>query len=268
MRRLALIAAAWMVGAAPALSHEFWISPERYEIAPGEALEAHLRVGQDFKGSVYAYIPDNFRRFDLALPSGTAPVEGRIGDRPALNRVVDEEGLAVVVHVTKDFRLTYSEREKFVDFVTHKDFAEVLEQHAARGLPETGFREAYSRHGKSLIAVGSGAGADEVFGLDIEVVALANPYTDDLSKGFPVQILYQGVPRADEQVELFDKAPDDTVTVTQFRTDADGKVTLPVLPGHEYLVDSVVMRPMDPPGEHGEVWESLWGSLTFKVPSD
>ena len=252
--------------AAPALSHEFWIDPQAYAVPEGAPLVADIRVGETLEGAAYSYIPPNFRRFEVVLGEDVTPVEGRAGDRPALNMAVPGEGLAVIVHVTRDYTLTYREAEKFLNFITHKDFPGVLEQHAARGLPETGFVERYSRHAKSLIAVGGGAGSDREVGLLTEIVALANPFTDDLSAGLPVRVLYEGAPRADVQVELFARAPDGTVEVTLHRTDAEGRAVLPVTAGHSYLADAVVMRPVDPMGADNAVWESLWASLTFAVP--
>ena len=126
-----------------------------------------------------------------------------MGDNPALVMEAGADGLAVVVHETTDSRLTYTDFAVFQRFVAHKDFATALADHAARGLPETGFKETYRRHAKSLIAVGSGAGADRAMGLAIEIVALANPYTDDLTAGLPVLVLLDGAPRGDAQVELF-----------------------------------------------------------------
>jgi hypothetical protein len=104
-------------------------------------------------------------------------------------------------------------------------------------------------------------------GLAIEIVALANPYTDDLTAGLPVLVLLDASPRGDAQVELFETAPDGTVTTTLHRTDAEGRVTLPVRPGMEYLVDSVVLRalPNNDPAA-GPVWHSDWASLTFRTP--
>jgi len=64
-----------------------------------------------------------------------------------------------------------------------------------------------------------------------EIVALANPYTDDLSAGLPVQVFYDNAVRADAQVELFAKSADGSVEITTYRTDANGIATLPVQPG-------------------------------------
>ena len=176
------------------------------------------------------------------------------------------EGLAVLVAETTPSTLTYHEWEKFTAFVAHKDLAGTLVSHRVRGLPETEFVETYRRFAKSLVAVGSGTGADRALGLETEVVALSNPYIDPLAAGMPVQVLYLGAPRANAQVELFDKAPDGAVKVTLHRTDDKGIVTLPVQAGHAYLVDAVVMRAVEPKLPTDPVWESLWAALTFAVP--
>jgi uncharacterized GH25 family protein len=248
-------------------AHEFWLSPEAYTLAPDDKMQVRLRVGSGMKGAVVSFLPQDIARFEVVQGDSLRPVEGRMGDNPALVMEAGTDGLAVVVHETADSRLTYTDFAVFQRFVAHKDFATALADHAARGLPETGFQETYRRHAKSLIAVGDGAGADSAMGLVIEIVALANPYTDDLTAGLPVLVLLDGAPRGDAQVELFETAPDATVTTTLHRTDADGRVVLPVRPGMEYLVDSVVLRalPNDDPTA-GPVWHSDWASLTFRTP--
>ncbi len=260
------LAAVLSVVALPASSHEFWISPQSYAVPDKGQIIADIRVGQDFKGAAYGFIPQRFERFDMVLGDRVVAVEGIVGDRPALNMPSPGEGLVTVVHQTDDSTLTYTDPELFANFVTHKDFAWALEANKDRGIPETGFRERYSRYAKSLVAVGNGAGMDREVGLETEIVALANPYTDDPSGGMPVRVLYQGAPRGDTQVEVFARAPDGTVSKSLHRTDADGEATIPVQPGTEYLVDAVVMRPLEPQAENDPVWESLWASLTFRVP--
>lgn len=264
--RIAPLLTALVLSVAPVGAHEFWISPQAYTIAPQDQLVADLRVGELFKGGAYAYLPSRFVRFDMVQDGRVMAVEGRVGDRPALANDAPGDGLVTVVHQTGNSLLTYREWEKFENFARHKDAEWALDGHRARGLPDTGFREVYSRYGKSLIAVGSGAGVDAQVGLLTEIVALANPYTDALEDGLPVRVLYQDAPRRDTQVEMFERAPDGSVSVSLHRTDGDGVAVLPVQPGHEYLVDAVVIRSVEPQGERDPVWESLWASLTFKVP--
>ncbi|MGR3362773.1 MAG: DUF4198 domain-containing protein [Maritimibacter harenae] len=256
-----------LVLARAAVAHEFWIAPEDYAVDPGAPIVADLRVGQDFEGSPQTYFPNRFARFEVKMGESVSPVEGRLGDMPAMTFTPDRTGLAVIVHETTASSLQYRTRELFESFVEHKDLGDVLARHATRGLPELEFREAYSRFAKSLVAVGDGAGADAPVGLRTEIVALANPYTDDLSNGFPVRVLFEGAPRPDAQVEVFARDADGAVTQSFYRTDDAGEAVIPVSADTEYMVDAVVMHDTgnDDP-EAGPVWHSLWANLTFHTP--
>lgn len=249
-----------------ATAHEFWIDPVEFFVSAGDEMAANLRVGQEFSGSSYSYLPRNFTRFEVYAGDEARPVEGRLGDVPALAMAGLPEGLAVIAHETTNSRLTYTEWDRFLRFAEHKDFGDVGTLHDERGLSREEFVESYSRHAKSLVAIGDGAGSDRELGLVTEIVALANPYTDDLSDGLPVQVFYQGEVRADVQVELFDRDPEGEVTITLHRTDAEGIALLPVEPGHAYLADHVVLEPVEPTEDSPAVWHSYWASLTFAVP--
>lgn len=256
-----------LCAAATANAHEFWIDPEAYQVQAGAPLKAHLRVGQEFNGSSYPYRPSQITRFDLAQGDQISPVEGRIGDNPALDITAPKEGLLVIVHETADNRLTYTEFAKFEKFVAHKAFPDVIAQHDARGLSREKFVESYRRYAKSLVAIGDGAGADAPVGLKTEIVALANPYTDAISE-MPVKILLEGQPRKRTQVELFDKSPDGEVSITLYTTDDDGVARFPVTAGHSYLVDAVWAEALpNDDTESGPVWKTHWAALTFAVPN-
>lgn len=248
-------------------SHEFWLSPEDYTVSDADVMQVRLRVGAGMKGVELPYLPADIARFEVVQGDTVRPVTARMGDNPALAMDAGVDGLAVAVLETLDSRLTYNDFTVFLSFITHKDLLTDLADHRARGLPNTGFQETYRRHAKTLIAVGPGAGSDRVMGLKIEIVAGANPYTDDLSQGMPLTVWLDGAPRPDAQVELFETAPDGTVTTTLHRTDAEGRVTVPVRPGMEYLADNVDLRPLDNDDPQvGPVWHSDWASLTFRTP--
>jgi len=256
-----------LISTSAALGHEFWLSPETYQIAKGENIVAKLRGGQKFVGGPFSFLPQRFVRFDLVQGDKTVAVEGRIGDRPALNMAAPGTGLWIVVHETTDSKITWKEWEKFAGFVTHKKLGTALQDHADRGLPETGFSENYRRFVKSLVAVGNGKGADQAVGLRTEIVALANPYTDDLPDGLPVQVLFEGTPRADAQIEIFAKDSAGDVAISTVQTDQDGRALVPVSPGVEYLLDAVVLLPLEAADiTKDPVWESLWAALTFRMP--
>lgn len=254
----------------PALGHEFWIDPEDFTVAPGEPIVAAIRVGTEYEGSSYSYLPKNFRLFEIARGAERTPVEGRMGDRPALSQAAAEEGLAVVLHVTSDNKITWRTFAEFEAFVTHKDADWVLAAHEARELPQEKFSEIYSRYAKSLVKVGAGLGADRDHGLLTEIIAGANPYTDDLSEGMPVTLTYAGAPRTDAQIEVFEKDEAGAVVISTVRTDAGGRAMVPVRPGHRYMLDAVVLREPEAAlaAERDVVWESLWANLTFEVPRE
>lgn len=255
--------------ALPVKAHEFWISPQAYIIAAGETILADLRVGQELSGTTYSYIPQNITRFDVLGPEGLSPVTGRVGDRPAANFASGPEGLLTLIHETTDSILTYRDFQKFVAFTEHKDFTWAIAEHAARGIPEFGFKETYRRYAKALIAVGDGAGQDTRVGLNFELVALSNPYTDPIIEGLQVQLWLGDAPLPDTQIEVFAKDMTGQVTVTKYLTDEAGMVTLPMAPNTEYLVDSVILSAREPSPETQEaVWHSDWAALTFKTGSD
>lgn len=254
---------------APVAAHEYWIEPKAYQVGTGDSIQAHFKNGQNFDGITLSYFDRSSTRFDQVFDGAVTPVSARAGDSPALQlEALSAEGLLVVVHETAPSKLTYNEWEKFLKFVEHKDFKTAAADHIANGWSQEKFKESYTRHVKTLIAVGSGAGKDTAQGLATEFVALTNPYTDGFDGQMSVALIYQGSPRADAQIEVFDRAPDQNVTVTLHRTDAQGEATIPVTPGHSYLFDAVVLRPAPDPADdpNAPVWETLWAALTFAVP--
>lgn len=250
--------------AASAIAHEFWIEPQEYQVQTGAPLLADLRNGQKFAGRELAYFANRTERFELIQNGKAIAIQARLGDIPALQTVAAQDGLLVILHETTESTLTYSEWKKFRKFANHKGFPEAIKRHMARGLPQEGFKEVYRRFAKSLVGVGNAHGSDAASDMETEFVALSNPYTDDLSKGFAVLLLYQGKPRAKALIEVFARAPDDGVVITNLRTDAKGVAVIPVNAGHTYLLDAVILR--EPAYETDAVWESLWAAMTFATP--
>lgn len=265
MRRLALVLA---VLSSSVQAHELWIEPIAYEVEAEDMAVANVVNGEQFEGNALAYFPNQFRRFVAVNGGQFSNIQGRIGDRPAMQFEPLGTGLHVVAYQSNVSIIEYNEWAKFQKFVDHKDLGEVAASHAERGLPEEGFSEAYSRYSKSLIAVDGGEGDDRKLGLTTELVALDNPYTTQDISELRLQLFYGADVRADEQIEIFEKASDGTVAVSLVRTDADGIAIVPVKAGHTYMADAVVLRE---PSEQlaadtGAVWETLWANLTWAVP--
>ncbi|MEM6306496.1 MAG: DUF4198 domain-containing protein [Pseudomonadota bacterium] len=246
-------------------AHEFWIAPLAYQVNPFERVVANFHVGQDFKGPAFPFVPRRRAQTLIVMNGVVQTYAGMLGDRPALQFDSGDGGLMILAHETKNDMVTYRDWEKFTGFAQNKDFPAALARHAERGLPQTGFRETYRRYAKSLVAVGRGAGADQRVGFDIEIVALGNPYTTSADH-LAVQLWYQGLPWPGAQVEIFAKSPDQTVVVTQGRTNANGVATIAVKPNHTYMIDAVALEERDGTAPTDAVWHSLWANLTFYVP--
>lgn len=253
--------------AAPAHAHELWIDPAEYQPALGQPIVAEIFNGENFAGNHLVYLPRFFDRFEIIAAQDQAPVKSRLGNRPALDQPSLGDGLHIIVFQSRPDTLNYATFEKFKSFAQHKDFADIESRHAERVLGPGPFDEVYTRFSKSLVGVGSAHGADRRVGLETELVALENPYTDTTTDGVDVQLFYRDARRADAQIELFEKAPDGAVQVTLHRTNTQGRATLPVKPGHTYMVDAVVLR--EPDARHAKrnaAWETLWANLTFRIP--
>ncbi|MDG1470069.1 MAG: DUF4198 domain-containing protein [Ascidiaceihabitans sp.] len=245
-------------------AHEFWIEPEKFQVETGDTLVVDLRNGQEFAGSKLAYFENSFTRFDVAMDDQITPVDGRMGDRPAMQMMPDADGLLVILHETTPAKVRYKEWPKFLKFAAHKDFADIESRHDALGFARDSFRESYTRHAKALVAVGDGTGSDRAFGLKTEFVALSNPYAADFDGQMQVQVLLDGAPRTDAQIEVFHRATDGSVTITLEHTDDQGRATIPVIAG-DYLFDAVVLQPFDGTGPEDVVWQTFWAALTFHV---
>lgn len=265
--RTLLIASCMACISPAAKGHEFWIDPVDHVVDPGAPVVANIRVGEAYEGTAFSYIPQRFRRFDIAQDGNVRAVGGTVGDRPAMTLDGQDAGLLTAIHVTGDQHITWSTWEKFVSFLEHKDLTWGLAEHDSRGLSRENVRERYSRYAKSLIAVGDGAGDDLEAGLEVEIVALENPYTGDMSDGINIRALYQGAPLDDVQIEVFRKDANGDVTITTARTDAAGEAAIPVTPGARYMLDTVVLRPLEVVEDRDPPWETLWANLTFEVPS-
>jgi hypothetical protein len=243
-------------------AHEFWIEPEKWQYAPGETITANLRNGELFQGSALAWIDRNIARAEVSAGDLVVPMTGRLGDRPALQTDATD-GLTILIHETTPSRITYATWEKFQRFVDHKDLPVTLSAHLAAGHPETQFTERYTRHAKSIVGVGTGAGADKAFGMATEFVIETNPYAKLGTSEVNVRLLHEGNARPQSQVEVFERSPSGQVTVSLIETDSEGRALIPVRAGHDYMLDAVVLIPSD---AADTIYDTLWASLTFFVP--
>lgn len=264
IRSLALLLSALSL---PAGAHEYWLEPLDFLIRPDQTLQAHIRVGQHFKGDTYVYRPSKVESLLLHRGETSMPLAPKLGDLPAIATAPLDDGLNILTLSSGLFSLTYHEEGKFPNFLRMEDLSWALEEHQRRKLPATGFVEAYRRHAKSLIKVGHGKGEDRRTGLAFEWVLQTNPYTSQ--DVLVAQLWWRDQVMADTQARLFVRHTGE-IQEYVLRTDEHGKVTLPRIAGAVYLLNAVHLMIPDPAtvAETEAVWESRWASLTFATPEE
>ena len=189
-----------------------------------------------------------------------------MGDSPAFSEIINNDGLTSIVYISKPSYLTYDTIQKFEKFASHKDLGPVKKLHASLGFPEKNFKETYRRFAKVIVCVGYSSGQDSNFGLLTEFILLNNPYTDKNQNILKLKLNYQGKPRSNAQVEVFERSLDGKVSIFTTKTTNEGIVILPVKKGYDYLFDAVKLRKVDPLSNQKAVWETLWASLMVKIP--
>ncbi len=258
-----------MLKAVPAFGHEVWIEPLEWQVSPQDEIKADIFNGENFAGFALIWDEKAIERAEFWNDDQATGVKGRLGDRPALATEKQQEGLVTLVYESSYRTVDYDSYEEFASFVNEKGHAPVLEQHAERRLSRTAIKEAYARFAKSLVQVGRESGEDGFRGMEFELVALDNPYFGTDAEEMTVRLYYQGDVLPDNRVTVFERASNGSVSSTVLQTDQNGEASFPVVAGTAYLVDSVLLR--EPARAlvvetRGAVWESLWASLTFRVP--
>ena len=102
--------------------------------------------------------------------------------------------------------------------------------------------------------------------IGLEFILLNNPYTDKRQNFVKLKLNYQGNPRSNAQVMVFERSLDNTVSIFTTKTSKDGIIKIPVKKGYDYLFDAVKLRKANPSSKLKAVWETLWAALMISIP--
>ena len=249
-----------------AYTHELWLEPKTFHLNTNEMLEVNIKIGENLQGTSIPFLPVSFEEFYWSQNGDKKLIKSRLGDRPAFSLLASEDGLISVIYVSKVSTLRYQTFEKFEKFAKSKDLGPVKRLHKEHSFPENGFSEIYSRFAKAIVSVGSGLGKDRSFGLTTEFILLNNPYENKNEDFVELKLLYDGTPRSNAQIEIFERLDDGIVKITTTRTLSNGIAVIPIKPGSEYLFNAVKLRRADAHLPQNVVWETLWASLMVMIP--
>jgi uncharacterized GH25 family protein len=250
-------------------AHEYWIEPNKFEIAPGDNIEADLRNGQNFKGNRLYFLTNGFTRFDIFDGHDFHKAKGSNGDQPALKFTTTKPGLHVLTYQSTFTSLTFKKWEKFLTYTKNQGLDKVITRHLARGLGKTNFKESYARTIKALVKVGDGTGNDKRTGLPFEFVAQDNPYRLKVDeKGhrqIVVRLFLEDKWAGNKQVLIFQN--NGKITQSTGHTDNQGLITIPLNGGGKFMLSAVHMfEGDDDPATKKPEWFSYWANLIFALP--
>ena len=255
-----MLLAGLCAGLMPAAAHEFWIEPLQFRLDPETEIGARLKVGQNFAGDNLPWLPQQVAEAGIVDAAGARPLTGMVGDLPAISEQARRPGLNVLFYYSKPSTLTHTDPERFETFVRETGQDTLLQTHRDRGLPQTGFIEAFSRCAKALVQVGEAGGGDGLTEMPLELLAEASPHASE-SVSLPVRLFWLGEPLAGAQITVFRKSGD--VQVMKLRTGRDGRAMVPLQGEATYMLSAVRMIPRD--DETEIVWHSYWASMTFRI---
>ncbi|WP_412049409.1 DUF4198 domain-containing protein [Hoeflea sp. Naph1] len=248
----------------PVSAHEFWLEPQDFTVAPDSEITADLRVGQNFKGDAFPFIPSRFQSFMRYDHLGEISIEGTAGDIPALTVSPRGEGLTIVTYVSVGQQLLFRDWVKFGEYLALEGLDTVAARHDARGLPRDRITEIYTRCAKTLINVGDASNdQDHATGMQLELIAGQNPAALTPGAEMSFTLLWEGQPSANRQVALFRRDDKGDALRTLTRTDDNGVARFIIATAGTYLAAAVQMT--EPSADQDVDWQSFWASLSFGV---
>jgi uncharacterized GH25 family protein len=239
--------------AAQAAAHDFWIQPPS-----GKTLTIRLMQGEHFHGEPVARDEARIERFVIRDGRGDRTIKGATGDEPA-GRIEAGPGLSIVGYRTHPRRHGSMAAERFESYLREEGLEHVIELRAKRGHAKKRATEIFSRSAKSLVRQPGETATrfDERLGLRFEIVPITSPWDGST---LAVQLLFDGKPLAGTLVTAMHAK--DRSLAANARSNAEGRVTLPVARSGAWLIKAVHM--LDAPEGSGAEWESVWATLTFE----
>lgn len=247
-------------------SHEFWMLPRSFVVAPGGTTSLTLASGEDFRGDKVSFSSSVVSGLRHYSPGQIADLRGRVpanGELRELPVVLQEAGTHLIAFDTHPSSIVLP-AEKFHTYLREEGLDAVVKKRERSGTAASDGRERFRRNIKTLIQAGDRPDATYAArtGQRLEIVPLANPFTKRQGDELAFQVFFDGKPLSNALMRAWHKRGGQTSTI-KAKTDGRGKVTFALpLPG-AWMVSAVHMVPAKDSPDHD--WDSYWGNLTFAI---
>jgi uncharacterized GH25 family protein len=258
--------------AATALAHEFWIEPSHHVGSCNEPIRIDLKVGHGPDLTVLPRNPERYERFVVAGPSGERDVLGVDGAAPAGIVRPADVGTYLVGYRSRSSSVELPPA-KFEAYLKEEGLESTLLRRIEQGRSAAPGRERFSRCAKSIVVIGDAphVGFDRSLDFRLELFPERDPRELVPGESATFRLLFDGAPLANVLVRA--TAMDQFEHQRSARTDAQGRVTLPIAHPGRWRLNAVHMLELAPDaGRSADTadfvadYESLWASLTFEVP--
>lgn len=255
-----------LLASAGAGSHEFWMLPKSFVVAPGGTTSLTLASGEDFRGGKVTFSASVVAGLRQYSPGQTTDLRPRLpatGELRELPVVLREGGTHVIAFDTYPSSIVLP-ADKFNSYLRDEGLDFIVKKRRASGQEAAEGRERFRRNIKTLIQVGDRADATYArrTGQRLEIVPLANPFSKRQGDELGFQVTFDGKPLSNALVQAWHKRGEQT-SIIKTKTDARGKATVALpLPG-AWMISVVHMVPARDSPDHD--WDSYWGNLTFAL---
>ena len=241
---------------ASASAHDFWLSLDRYRIAPGGAVAASFLVGEASAAEPWTYRPERVVSLRSMGPEGLRDHSAELTGQGSHLRFSDS-GTHVLAFETTP-ALSVLPPERFAPYVADEKLTLVAAHRLTR--MATPGRELYARRAKAVIQVGSILSDAPLrpLGLSLELIPVTHPLAPRTGP-LTFTLLYRGKPLGGAKVECI--RLDRPMPVQQRTSDAEGRSSCAIPSEGRWLIGSIWSVPIADTRQAD--YDTLFTSLTF-----
>jgi hypothetical protein len=250
--------------ATPAIGHDVWMQPQRYQVQANAPLPILFLIG-------HGPFRDNWQNNQGVIlfvdnsKTGTRNIIRDLTDGPPdAVTTFAQPGLHVLAMQSK-YAFSELPSIRFNDYAKAEGLTPVLAARQQEGTMNASGRERYSRRAKAIIQVGAVPAKDQALatkpvGLKLEIVPDVSPYALPPSRLMPVHVLYDNHLLPNATVMLTDLAHDATPLQTVV-TDRSGKAVFKIPATGNLLLNVLWSERVK--GDPAFDFDTTFSSLTF-----
>ena len=246
-------------------AHDLYLMPQSFVVKPGQQLRIVYQNGEGFPDAPAVTKPERLRNTQLVSKAGTVKFEKIAAEEKYTTAtvVIPGTGSMILTSNTAPNSIEFTASE-FEAYLAEEGLQHIIAWRKANNESERKGSERYSKYARSILqSASSDAYFKERTGLPIEIIPESNPYSLKPGASMMVQVLFKGAPAKDVAIESAYLEAGKAKFEIVGRTDAKGRVRVPIKAIGPHKLHALVMERCVEPKVAD--WESFWASLTFEI---